>query len=1169
MYRFYTRLTVSFSDVIAKTMLIMRLATLLLITTIMQVSASSSAQTITLREKNAPFDSVLEKVRRQSGLNILFTDASLKNANAVTINVRDMDIKLVLEELFDKQPFDYSMRENSLVISKKEKSFLDNLKGIFTDIRINGQVLDENGKQMPGVVVKIKTIEKNTVVSRSDGTFSLVAPDDAVLVFSFVGYATKEMPAAPKLIVKMQPTTNQLEETVVVGYGSTKRKDLTGSVASVNVEELRNIPFTSVDQALTGKAAGVQVVQADGAPGGVAKIRIRGGTSLLGGNDPLYIIDGVQLQVQNNYLGSAADIVSPVERAGNDDPNNTVSGSFSRSLNSLGGLNINDIETLDILKDASATAIYGSRAANGVVIITTKKGVYNQRSSIDANYYTGISVAQKQKVLDRDQYIMILKEGATNLNAARALKNLAADPTANQILTNPSFFEGANTDWMDLVLRKGITQNADVSVRGGGAGSRYYTSFAYNKNNGVVEGSDFTRVAGKISLDNDISPRFRVSTNLDYAFTSNNISNGVYTQAMYAPPTMSPYNADGSIRVIDPSSLGAYAYQGFQNPLFLLKGVNQANTVSLIGSIAAEYDILKSLKFRSSVSVNFQTYNQRDFVPSSVSVATDDGAGSSGNGIATQGQSQRVNTFYENTLTWTKEFDANNRLTILGGTSWNINKSKSFTASGQGFPDDTYLNNLSSAAITLPSTGISGQNSLLSFYARANYTFLEKYIFTFTGRSDESSKFPKNNRVGYFPSGGVAWRISSEKFLKNVTWIDEIKLRASAGYTGTQNIGDNLFYTLYSPVSYAGMNGLAPSQLGNNTIKWESTLQKDAGIDFSFFKSRIRGEFGYYQKETSGVLFPYNVATSSGFSSVTANIANIRNRGLELAISGDFIRKSNFQWSGALNISGNRSKVLSLPVNPDNSDQSVYHYGNTILKVGEPVGLLYGRVFDGIIQNQAELDAYKKASYFGSFLLPYTGIGDARYQGDGIEIAPGYTQQFYKDDIVGQAEPTFYGGYTNNINYHQFSLSILSTFSKGGDIYYLADAQNDNLSSRTNKGVRILDRWTPENTQATRPRLLLGQSSYAYVNSANVYDASFFKIKSVTLNFSVPQAYLKRIKLTKANFYVSATNLLTITSYPGADPEVSNDPYSLIGGYSDAGGYPTVRQFSVGLRLGL
>ncbi|TCD02850.1 TonB-dependent receptor [Pedobacter psychroterrae] len=1144
----------------------MKFTTLLLITVSLQVTASSYAQKITLLEKNAPIKRIFEQIRTQSGYDFLFTTSMIRSSVPVTINVQEAELDKVLEMIFEGQPLEYAIEKKSVVVSRKEASVLDRISSFFAAIEINGRVLDENGSPVNSANIKIKGTDQG-VKSGADGRFTITVPNDrTVLVISYIGYLSKEVIAKENIIVNMEAEINQLNDMVVVGYGTVKRKDLTGSVASVNVEEIKDVPFATIDQALNGKAAGVQVVQADGSPGGVAKIRIRGGTSLLGGNDPLYIIDGVQVQVQNRYLKSAAEIISPVESYGGDNASQTISGSFARGLNSLGGFNINDIETIDILKDASATAIYGSRAANGVVIITTKKGIHNQKPVFEANYYTGVSNPIKEKLLDRDQYAMIMKEAAKNLNDARATATpaLAPDATATSILTNPDFLGTGNTDWLDLVLRNGITQNADIAVRGGGTGSRYYTSLAFNKNNGTVAGTDYSRIAGKVSLDNEINSRLRINTNLDYGFSTNNITNGMYSQALFAPPTLDAYNPDGSVKIISPAANGTYGFEGFQNPLLLLKGINKSNNVNLLGSLAGEYDVLKSLKFRSTVSVNFNNYRQTNYVPSTAQIAVSGYPGGSKNGVGTQAQSQNVDVFYENTLTWDKQFNDNNRINVLTGTSWQITKSNSFSASGQGFPDDNYLNNLSSAALTLPSTGISGQNSLLSFYMRANYALYEKYLFTFTGRSDASSKFPESNRVGYFPSGGVAWRISEENFLKGVKWIDEIKLRASAGYTGTQNIADNLFYTLYSPVSYAGLNGLSPSQLGNDKIKWESTLQKDAGIDFAFFKSRLSGGIGYYEKATKGVLFQATVARSSGFNGVTANIADIRNRGLELSLRGDFLRVKNLHWSGSLNISGNRSKVLALSNDfSDPSNPKIYRYGNNVLKVGEPLGLMFGYQYDGLLRTQEEVDDYASKNLYAQFgFFPYLGIGDSRYVLD-------EATKFNKSDIIGRAEPKYYGGYTNTLIYKNLSLITLATFSYGGDIFYLADIQNADAGARTNKGVRILDRWTPENPNTDRPRLILGQGNSPQNGASNnVYDASFLKLKSVTLNYQFSPTLMNKLKMQTASVYVSATNLFTITNYPGADPEVSNDPYSVIGGYSDSGGYPTVRQLSFGLRFG-
>ncbi len=1149
--------------------LIMRPMSFVIMAVLVQVAAYGMAQNVSLVKRNASLRSVLKQVSEQTKYRFVYRDELLDGTSPVSVSLKNTALSEALQQIFENQHIDFEFNGITIVLKEREEpSLIERATAVFRRVQVVGVVNDDEGKPLPGASVRIKGTKISTLTDKN-GRFTLTAPNEkSVLLVSFIGFHDVELPVKPSMTIKMEAEANNLSDIVVVGYGTTKRKDLTGAVSSVDMKEIRDVPFATIDQALTGKAAGVQVVQADGTPGGVAKIRVRGGTSLMGGNDPLYIIDGVQVQVQNRFQQTASDLVSPVDRGGSDDPNTTVSGSFARGLNSLGGLNINDIESIDILKDASSTAIYGSRGANGVVIITTKKGRTNQKPVFEANLYNGFSIARTDKLLNRDQYIMLAKEAAQNLNDAIAnIPGRAPDPLATQILTNSTFFGTGNVDWMDLVTRTGVTQNADISVRGGGAGSRYYTSLTYNDNEGVVLGTDYRRIAGKVSLDNDISTRFRVNTNLDYGFARNNITNGLYTQALFAPPTFEPYSADGSVRLLDPASMNAAPYEGFQNPLLLTKGVNRSNSIFAIGSLAGEYDLLKKLKFRSSIAVNYNSYRQNNYIPSTVSVATSNGVGSSGNGTATISQSEQVNTFVQNTFNWQKEFNEQHRIDVVLGTDWQITRGNVFSASGQGFPDDEYLNNLSSAAVTLPATGTSDQSSLLSFYLRANYNFKEKYLLTFTGRSDASSKFPKNNRVGYFPSGGVGWRLSQENFLKKVSWLNELKLRASAGYTGTQNIADNLFYTLYSPVSYAGLNGLSPTQLGNADLKWESTLQKDAGLDFALFKSRLRGEIGYYEKTTSGILFPMSTAESSGFDQVTANIAKIRNRGLELMISADFIRKNDFQWTGTLNISGNRSKVLELSDDIDDpANPGVYRYGNTVLKEGSPVGLLYGRVFDKILSSQAEVDDYLQRSGM-EYSYPYLGVGDASYliQENYMGIQ-GYS--YFKDDIIGRAEPKYYGGFTNRISYKSFSLTALATFSYGNDIYYLADVENRDMLRLTNKGVRILERWTPENTDATRPRLMLKQSSYAYAASDNVYDASFIKLKSVTLAYQLPKSLLNKLKINSMSAYVSGTNLFTITNYPGVDPETSNDPYSLIGGYSDAGGYPMIRQISIGVRVG-
>lgn len=1120
----------------------------------------ASGQSITLH-RQGKLSQILEEVKKQTGYDYILTGEIAKKAGSVNVELTKATITEALNTIFEGQNLDYLMQGKSIVVVTKKPTAVQQQS-------VSGIVVDANGKPLAGATIRVK--EKATIQtsSGSQGEFRIAAKKGDMLIVTSIGYRSIEQKVEEgNVLVRMTVADNVINDVVVVGYGTTKRSDLTGSVASVNPSEIKNVPFTSIDQALSGKAAGVQVVQADGSPGAVARIRIRGGASLLGTNEPLYIIDGIPVNVQNRYVSSSAEVVNPMESYYGDDMGSMVSGSFNRGLNSLAGLNINDIESIDILKDASATAIYGSKAANGVIIITTKRGLADSKPILDFNYYTGLTSPFKEKILNADQYKMIMKEAAHNLNVERSKLGLPPSATPTAIENDASFFGNNNTDWLGLVLQKGVLQNADLSIRGGGMNTKYYTSLAYNKQRGTIIGTDFNRLAGKINLDATIAPRFRMNTNMDYSYTTNHITNGAYTQALFAPPTESPYNADGTY-----SNFGLLhaEYQGYQNPLAMVSGINQGKTGMFLGSLAAEWDILPELKWRSVGSINYSTYNQLNYVPSYVMMSGFYGAGDSNGGTGSQAHTESINTFIENTLTWNKQFGEDHRLNALIGTSWENYKMNFFSASGAGYPDDDFLNNLNSAAIPVSVKGSSPAqtNALLSFYLRANYSWKDRYLFTFTGRSDRSSKFAPANQTGYFPSGAVAWKISEEEFLKDVSWIDELKVRVSAGKTGTQNIGSNLYRTLYSPVSYAGKNAFIPTQLGNDKIKWEATTQKDAGLDYAFFKGRLRGSIGYYEKVTDGLLLNITTAPSSAYSNVVLNIAKIRNRGLEFDIRGDLIQKKDFNWNLAVNISKNRNKVLNINggpfSNPNNRDG--LNLGTSIVKEGESLGLLYGYVTDGLIRTADELKAYKESFPFLEYMEYYVNVGDMKYKLDPNGIGEG--EPFYKQDIIGNATPDFFGGITNTFNYKNFGLSTLFTFSYGNDLIYQADVANGAADNLANRGVSILGRYNSDNINATRPRLLYGHAQFRPLADVNVFDASYLKLKSITFSYNFSKSLLETFKLRSGSAYVSATNLFTVTHYPGMDPEVSDDPTSVIGGGRDISAYPSNRMSSFGLRIG-
>lgn len=1117
---------------------------------------------VTLQAKGSSLLQALQQIKSQTNAKFIYSDSELQQASPVTIELNNVTLEEALNRLMMNVPFIYERGKDNVYIIKPLPATVTkgNMK------TISGKVVDaRNGEPLAGATI-FDARSKMGCVTTNEGSFTLDVPSNCrSLSISYIGYVGKNVAVSRQaLTVTLEESAQTLNDVVVVGYGSTQRKDLTGSVSTVKTEELRALPSTTIDDALAGKAAGVQVTKADGSPGGAVRIRVRGGASLQGNADPLYIIDGIPTEINNNYIASG-DLNNPIEWGGyGEQEMGSISGSFARGLNCLSGLNLNDIESITILKDASATAIYGSKAANGVVIITTKRGQHDTKPTFNFNYYMSVTTPVKEKVLNGEQYLTALRNSLelSNRNMiANGLEGNRYFVSNSQKLAELSTYGNANTDWLDMVLRTGVAHNADISVSGGGNRSRYYTSFSYTKQDGTLIGTDFERYTGKMTLDNDVTNRFHVYTNLNLGYTKNNITNGLYGQALSAPPILPAYNEDGTYASYDAIGGVGYSYVGYQNPMAIASCTNEAKTYTFKGSVSGTIDIWDELKFKSMVSINWQNYNQLNYIPSYVNVSSFYGATDSEGGQGTQAQSITTDVFFENTLSYNKTFNENHRLDAVLGTSWEDQRTSYFSASGKGYPDDQFLNGLSSAQIAASVAGANpkSQTSLLSFYLRANYVLMERYLFTFTGRSDASSKFSKSHRVGYFPSGAIAWRISEEPFLKNVSWIDEIKLRGSMGKTGTQHISDHMFLTLFSPGAYAGSNAMYPSQLGNDDIRWESTKQKDLGLDFSFFKGRLSGTLAYYHKITDGALLNVTPAPSSGFSTVVTNIAKVRNTGLEFELYGDIIRTKDWRWSASLNIAHNGSKVLDIMGDQFSSstDRNALNLGTSLIKEGESLGLLCGRKAVGIIHNQAELDDYKSRFSGWSSFFPDLGIGS-------IEFALDENGSWY-EDVIGNSTPDFYGGFATSLAYKNWSLSANFTYSYGNDLIYQKDVTDAGFNSMANRGVRVLEASTPEHITGKQA------STYAsvyFLTNLNVYDASYLKLNSLNLTYNLPAKLIKKYHLNNLAIYATATNLFTITSYPSPDPAVSDDPYSISGGGRDISSYPTTRSYTLGLRIG-
>lgn len=1160
----------------------MRLAIMLILLATLSVSATGIAQKVTIHEQNAPLEKVINQLQKQSGYDFFYKGSAMDLARPVTLALNNIPIEQALKACFDKQPrLSYSIVDKVVIIkvnSRTENTAVQPTeKKVSAADQITGKIINESGTPVPGATIRVLDGNVNGTISDDQGAFTLSGVNEhTVLVVSCVGYETKNIKVGNRRVVNitLPAIVNELAETVVIGYGQVQKKDLTGSVSTVMGKDIQDVPFLTADNAIAGKAAGVQVTKTDGTPGGTVRIRVRGSTSLLGGNDPLYIIDGVPVQVQSNFIDPGFDVSSPVgnDVTGAGGVSSGMSTAFVNGLNSIGGLNIDDIESITILKDASSTAIYGSKAANGVVIIQTKQGKKDMKPQIMFSYYGTWSKPLTPKLLNADQYKMLLSEAANNDYEYRekAGKDISAELDA--IVNHPdTYFGKGNTDWLKEVTRNTFANNVELAVRGGGNATKYYSSISYNSTPGVIKNSSYERIAGKLNLENEIGQHLRFITNLNLGYSSQNITDGAYQQALRARPDYVPYDSAGGFT--DFSAIGL-SYQGFQNPVAMLTALNQSKTFNLLGSISGIYKFSSELEFKSTISLNMQDYNQRNYTPSYLAIGSFYGNVENKGGIGANSNSHLANWFWENNLTWDKHFGKDHSLTLLGGYSYETRKYSFFSATASGFPNDDVLNSLSSAVTPLFTRGDNPskpQSYLVSYYLRANYGFKDKYLVTFTGRADGSSKFGPENKFGYFPSGALAWRLSQENFLKDVSWIDDIKLRGSYGVTGSQNISDQMYRTLYTPYSYAGTSALVPTQLGNAGIKWESTNQTDLGLDFAFFKSRLQGTVDYYRKETSGALLSLPVAPSSSYPSLLGNVASLRSSGLELSLQGDIIRRKDFRWSASMNITWPKTLVTKISDQADLSqlgDLTGLEYNNTTLVEGMPLGLITGLKVTGIIRTQQQLDAYiEQLGDNYEYWFPYLSLGDPMFE---LDEPDAYGRYPAFNQIIGSAAPNCYGGFSQSFSYKNLDLSLYFTFSQGGSLMWGDGVSSINFVGTSNANAYMLGRWTPENPDSKNPRLLWKDQGLMYNTNLSIFDASYLKLRTITLSYRLDQnKWLKRKGIQNASVFFSATNLFTITSYPGNDPETSDDPFSMAGGYFDVSNYPAIRSMSVGVKMAL
>ncbi|MCF0042580.1 SusC/RagA family TonB-linked outer membrane protein [Dyadobacter fanqingshengii] len=990
---------------------------------------------------------------------------------------------------------------------------------------ISGIVKDETGQGLPGATVVEKGSSKY-VQTDLDGKFSIPAAKEFpfTIQVNITGFQQQEIEIyelPTDLVEIVLKTANLLDEVVVIGYGEQKRKDITGSIASVPLE-IKSQPVASVERLLQGSVAGAVVTQTSGQPGGGVSVQIRGNNSITAGSDPLYVIDG--FPINNDYSLSDAGVTD------------------GSKINPLSSLSTADVESIDVLKDASATAIYGSRGANGVVIITTKSGSKDKSSIHYDAFYGTQEVIRTIPLLNAGQWWALRKDAAANSGKTASIPNISGfslDTT------------GAGTDWQDAAFRKASQQSHNLSILSGSEKTRLAVSGNYFKQNGILQNTDFRRFSARVNLDHQYNERFRIFASLNASNTKANVApTAIVGNLLQTPPALPIYQDNGGFVVNSPFE------SALQNPInSLYNQLNETITNRFLGNISGEYTITDGLKAKVLIGADVVGNKQNRYLPST----TAEGQALSGNALV--GSIFTTNWLNENTLSYDKDINDKNRINAVVGFTAQTSQSKGAIAEAAGFATDAFeYNNLATGITNIAPRSVASAWSLASYLGRVNYIFDDRYLLTFTLRADGSSRFGEGNKWGYFPSAAFGWNLNNEKFFQQFKKISLLKLRVSAGSTGNQSIPpyqslSQLAYFRYN-FSNTTISGYAPNTVPNPNLGWEKTFQVDAGIDLGLFKNRISIIADYYYKRTTDLLLTRTVAGTSGLSDfyngqasvVYQNIGEVSNQGVELYINSQNTTGA-FKWNTIFIFAKNTNKILSLGENVSQIIPVIS--APSIAKVGSPLGSFIVYKTDGIIQqgDQALTPQQNKSP------------GGQKYKdinGDGVITQAG-------DRVVIDNQPGFTTGLTNTFNYKGFDLTVFFQASIGGKLYNANRANLELGTGYVNASDVMLNRWTPSNTDTDVKAAF--QDPAITISDRFIEDATYYRLKNLSIGYNLPKSALSKLGIDALRIYFSAQNLVTWTNYTGYDPEVSLNGQSLINKGVDQGVYPNNKSYQVGLSL--
>lgn len=1098
-----------------------------------------NAQKVTLQFRQVKLAKVFEAITQQTGLTVAYSRPIVNPDRVVSIEANKEELSNVLAQLLKGMNVAFEIGETKIYL--KEKTVSETPQKGERLITISGIIVDEKGEMIIGASIAVQGTTLGTITN-ADGEYSLAnVPENSQITISFIGYQSISLPANAKALGKivMKEDNELLDEVVVVGYGTQSKARVTGSIASLKKEQIKDMPVTSFEQAIAGQMPGVQVMQQSGTPGSGSSIKVRGASSITAGTNPLIVIDGFPMTTSNT-----ATLLNP-----------------------------EDIESIEVLKDASSAAIYGSRGANGVIVVTTKKGKEG-KNNINAKAYFGVQkVSHKIEMMDayeyanfmttaRNNYWVDLNPGVnkpTDDNNTRVKKARIPDYIVPYLNGETGLI---NTDWQDEIFQTAAMQQYDISVSGGNQKLSHYTSASFVSQDGIIKNSGFQRFSARSNIQAVINKRvtFDLSLAPSYSKTrqiseKNHKQDGLVLLTTIANPAARAYDEDGSIMYGNQIELGnAWGTSVIESPLAIAKSIkDNLHQFRMIGNANISVNILEGLNFKTHFGMEYSNQREDYFRPSYL--------GNYNTQAPTQAtgkywNAQTTNWVNENTLNYKKDFGKHHFDVLLGLSA---QKQNYLVASMEAanYPND----NVTTLNAGIVNTGTTTESvwTLLSYFGRINYFFQNKYLLNFSIRWDGSSRFGKNNKYGCFPAVSLGWRVKEENWLKNVDMLSDLKLRVSYGKTGNFQINDYGSYSLLQANNYilngVLVNGLAPATSPNPNISWEKTDQWNAGFDIAFFSNQLSFSADFYHSVTDGLLLDVPVPAASGFTSSLQNIGKLQNRGFELSLKGDF-DFSGFKWAPAFNFSLNRNEVKGLGPN-----QEQIIDGNHITMIGEPIGNFYGYRILGVYKSQEDLDKYPhlNTAKIGTYI--YEDISGPNGVPDGEITDADRT-------ILGNYNPDYTIGFFNSFSYKNFDLSFMIQCVQGLEIFNSARSFLLNGEGWGNGAKDLYKNYFSEtnpNGKYARPSVATADKLYEK-SSYMVEDGSFIRFNNITLGYNFSKTFIAKVGLKGLRVYVTAQNPFTITKYSGYNPEVSTNSNALTPGI-DYGAYPTNKSIAFGLNV--